>query len=158
MLYLIRKKKATVYHLFTGKDTVCTMYSTGGLHSENYQILTDLPNLPLCVQCRANAYGLPEKEANPPSQPKTELYPLVDRLRCKYNGRDFGGKLEVVLPTAIMLEAADVISGLQNLLAVIHRDGGHYTDKHGIQKSIDDALLIVSNLHTTETDALPWKE
>lgn len=29
---------------------------------------------------------------------------------------------------------------LCNLLAVIHRDGGHYTGKHGLQKSYEDAL------------------
>ena len=33
---------------------------------------------------------------------------------------------------------------LLNLLAVIHGDGGHYTDKHGIDKSVKDAIIIVS--------------
>ena len=28
---------------------------------------------------------------------------------------------------------------LNNLLAVIHRDGGHYTQEHGIEKSAKDA-------------------
>jgi hypothetical protein len=27
-----------------------------------------------------------------------------------------------------------------NLLAAIHRDGGHYTNKHGVKKSTDDAI------------------
>jgi hypothetical protein len=35
---------------------------------------------------------------------------------------------------------------LLNLLAVIHRDGGHYTDKHGVDKSIDDAERKVAAL------------
>jgi len=29
---------------------------------------------------------------------------------------------------------------LQNILAIIHRDGGHYTQAHGIEKSIEDAI------------------
>ena len=28
---------------------------------------------------------------------------------------------------------------LMNLLAVIHRDGGHYVDKHGVVKACSDA-------------------
>ena len=32
---------------------------------------------------------------------------------------------------------------LHDLLAVIHRDGGHYTGKHGVEKSTDDAIDIV---------------
>ena len=34
------------------------------------------------------------------------------------------------------------VNKLKDLLAVIHRDGGHYTDKHGLTKSVEDALLI----------------
>ena len=34
---------------------------------------------------------------------------------------------------------------LSNLLAVLHRDGGHYEYKHGTKKSIDDAMKL---LHT----------
>lgn len=33
---------------------------------------------------------------------------------------------------------------LLNLLAIIHRDGGHYTNKHGLKKSVEDAKTIVS--------------
>ncbi len=31
---------------------------------------------------------------------------------------------------------------LMNLLAVMHRDGGHYTIKHGFEKSTKDAIEI----------------
>ena len=41
-------------------------------------------------------------------------------------------------------------SYLLNLLAVIHRDGGHYTEKHGINKSVKDAMLIVSHFLVKE--------
>jgi len=34
---------------------------------------------------------------------------------------------------------------LFNLLAVLHRDGGQYTDTHGIDKSVADAMKIASN-------------
>jgi len=36
---------------------------------------------------------------------------------------------------------------LQNLLAYIHRDGGHYTYKHGIKKSVEDAIAIIANFN-----------
>lgn len=43
-------------------------------------------------------------------------------------------------------------STLRNLLAVIHRDGGHYTAKHGIIKSADDAEKIVVDLIRAAAD------
>ena len=38
------------------------------------------------------------------------------------------------------------LSQLRNLLAVIHRDGGHYTEKHGLEKSQHDAIKKVTDL------------
>ena len=35
---------------------------------------------------------------------------------------------------------------LGNLLAIVHRDGGHYTEKHGVEKSYEDAKEKVSNM------------
>ena len=32
-----------------------------------------------------------------------------------------------------------------SLLAIIHRDGGHYTEKHGFEKSYDDAVTKICN-------------
>ena len=29
---------------------------------------------------------------------------------------------------------------LENLLSIIHEDGGHYLDEHGLQKAFDDAV------------------
>lgn len=40
-----------------------------------------------------------------------------------------------------------------NLLAVIHRDGGHYYEKHGLEKACNDAQDIVCRLRF-EIDAL----
>jgi len=42
---------------------------------------------------------------------------------------------------------------LKNLLAVIHRDGGHYTEKHGIKKSVEDAMLMVSTFLVKESES-----
>jgi hypothetical protein len=39
--------------------------------------------------------------------------------------------------------------GLLDLLAVIHGDGGHYTEKHGVSKSISDAQKRVEQMMTT---------
>jgi hypothetical protein len=33
---------------------------------------------------------------------------------------------------------------LSNLLAAVHRDGGHYTNEHGIRESTKDAMKIVA--------------
>lgn len=33
---------------------------------------------------------------------------------------------------------------LGNLLAYIHRDGGHYQDKYGTDKAVEDAIQIVA--------------
>ena len=39
-------------------------------------------------------------------------------------------------------EAGSYVRRLGELLAVIHRDGGHYTEKHGIDKSWADAMKL----------------
>ena len=35
---------------------------------------------------------------------------------------------------------------LRGLLAVVHRDGGHYFYEHGMEKSVEDAIKIVAGL------------
>jgi hypothetical protein len=35
---------------------------------------------------------------------------------------------------------------LLNLLAIIHGDGGHYTDEWGLEKSVEDAVKIIYKL------------
>lgn len=44
--------------------------------------------------------------------------------------------------------SSEASSQLQNLLALIHRDGGHYTDAHGIEKSIADAEKHILELRS----------
>ena len=33
---------------------------------------------------------------------------------------------------------------LLNMLAVVHRDGGHYTEEYGIKKSVEDVTKIIA--------------
>lgn len=42
---------------------------------------------------------------------------------------------------------------LRDLLAVIHRDGGHYTEEHGLQKSFDDAIQRYYDLLQAKEEA-----
>ena len=57
----------------------------------------------------------------------------------------------------------DIIEAIGNLLAVIHRDGGHYAAERGILKACADAERIITDerraLHemTAERDALAAK-
>lgn len=41
---------------------------------------------------------------------------------------------------------------LLNLLARIHRDGGHYIAQHGLEKACIDADIIVANLNAQQID------
>jgi len=36
-------------------------------------------------------------------------------------------------------------SHLFNLLAILHGDGGHYIDKHGVDKAVKDGKKIAAN-------------
>jgi len=64
--------------------------------------------------------------------------------------KGLGGRVEVI-ETVPGFSTSNIIEQnykhqLLNLLAVIHRDGGHHTGEHGIDKSVEDAMEIVSNL------------
>jgi hypothetical protein len=48
---------------------------------------------------------------------------------------------------ALTRERDEAVHQRNNLLARIHRDGGHYTTFHGVVKSVADADTIVSNHH-----------
>jgi len=53
-MYLVRKKNAKTAHLWTGFDTVCRMYSTGGLRKKAYQAVHK-SDLPICAMCQNNS-------------------------------------------------------------------------------------------------------
>lgn len=44
-----------------------------------------------------------------------------------------------VAPTVDIAQAAKLANHLGNLLARIHRDGGHYVEQHGLGKALEDA-------------------
>ncbi len=49
-----------------------------------------------------------------------------------------------------------LLDGIGNLLAIIHRDGGHYIERHGLEKAIEDGkqLSCGRNLLLDENAAL----
>jgi hypothetical protein len=54
-------------------------------------------------------------------------------------------------------------SMLRNLLARIHGDGGHHLEAHGLDKSLEDADVLIANWRSNERDAedtarLDWLE
>lgn len=57
MRYLIRNKGGkTAAHIWTGKDTACTMFSTGGLSSNRGYIVSDSTfGRRICTMCVNNA-------------------------------------------------------------------------------------------------------
>lgn len=49
-MFLVRKKKASTAHIWTGFDTVCRMYSTGGMSKKRYEVVAQ-SKLPVCTMC-----------------------------------------------------------------------------------------------------------
>lgn len=67
----------------------------------------------------------------------------ADRLRAEFNA------YKTAVADKLHFRMRAVITGsperhLLNLLARIHRDGGHYTEEHGLEKSVADADLKVA--------------
>lgn len=49
-------------------------------------------------------------------------------------------------PSLIYCDVCYYKNPLLNILAVVHRDGGHYIDEHGLEKSVKKAMKIISKL------------
>lgn len=47
---------------------------------------------------------------------------------------------------------------LENLLAIIHRDGGQHTIEVGIEKSVEDAIQIILKYHHGQNNMMRLKE
>jgi hypothetical protein len=81
----------------------------------------------------------------------TSRVALIKSLRIKAGVMQMGEKIAWGSDTALMLQAADMLEAdaqsMSNLLARIHRDGGHYESEHGQTKAVDDADLIVAKLN-----------
>lgn len=52
-MYLTRKGKSKVVHIWNGKDTNCRMYSTGGMRQEKYHVVTELNGRKICELCES---------------------------------------------------------------------------------------------------------
>lgn len=53
---------------------------------------------------------------------------------------------------AHIVESMGYENALRNLLAIIHRDGGHYAAEHGIKKAVEDAHKVWAELRTKAGD------
>lgn len=79
------------------------------------------------------------------TEPSGERAKVAERLRCIGRLVSYS---DVYTKAADMLEAdAQQVS---NLLARIHRDGGHYESEHGRSKAINTADLIVAKLNAMD--------
>ena len=51
-MYLLNpKKKKSVAHMWTGTDTVCKMFSTGGMKQKRQVVSEETKGKPLCHMC-----------------------------------------------------------------------------------------------------------
>jgi hypothetical protein len=67
-------------------------------------------------------------------------------LHCPQYVKDNPKIIDEVARYESQEKTANAVYMLYILLAVIHRDGGHYTAQHGLEKSVKDAIQIVSDL------------
>src|SRR5271166_5532841 len=66
--YLVKNHgKKTRAHYWTGSDTVCRMWSTGGLRDKSrYSVTSDDAGLPVCQLCQNQAGGARQNPAGAP--------------------------------------------------------------------------------------------
>lgn len=53
-MFLYNPKKAACAHVWTGRDTACKMYRTGGLSRRANFLFDDRGNRPVCKMCMIN--------------------------------------------------------------------------------------------------------
>ncbi len=61
-MFLVRKNKPYTAHIWTGFDTVCRMYSTGGMSKKKFHVV-EKSSLPTCTMC-ANKTKIYPKSGN----------------------------------------------------------------------------------------------
>ena len=71
-----------------------------------------------------------------PNEQETKIFDLEEKVTILKAERDQARRDHD--------EALRVMFGL---LALIHRDGGHYTEQHGVVKSLEDAKATIVSLH-----------
>lgn len=113
------------------------------------------------VQCHQRNRDSAEQTCNASNEKRREFRAVVDRLAAlaapqpsqgaevhmcgETSGLAFGKKADCSY-CATSHHPADEASMLRELLARIHGDGGHYIAQHGLEKAVEDADLIVSDL------------
>lgn len=102
-----------------------------------------------CSQIVALIDAAPAIDAAPVSEQtlRTLVYQIEDLKPSKH--KDNAENAIAILRNAFRkaIDAAGAKQQLSNLLARIHRDGGHYEAEHGTDKAVDDADTIVANLN-----------
>ena len=90
--YLVRRTKAKTYHLWTGKDTVCKMFLTGGLNKNKYNTVSSVDGLHLCTMCKNNQLKASNGEVKKPVNYVPNYPPLTSNdliLDVPYNKKDY---------------------------------------------------------------------
>ena len=106
--------------------------------------MSDLPELPTPVTFQyRHIYFLS----------KTPVWMTSDFYNGHYSKVSRGLYTEDQLRSYAITALAPLEAALGNLLAVIHRDGGHYQAEHGTEKAVADAMEAISH-ERTERDAL----
>lgn len=140
------------YALREGHD-LPDKYFDGTLHQHDIKKLYDAamhrpPSVSVSTPTSNSSFWeLGQKaQQKPPVPVPPQLLDLLDLLGVQQTLWDEG--LE-----AACLQAQDKVYGLQetpmcvrNLLAVVHRDGGHYLAQHGLDKACSDAEAVYHDL------------
>jgi len=72
-LYLVSKKKNSAAHIWTGNDTACRLFSTGGMGKKRKDVSTHTYGKRVCHMCQSVM-----SRDDPPKNPKEEYQDDVD--------------------------------------------------------------------------------
>ena len=103
MNYLGRKTGSGRMHLWTGLDTVCKMYSTGGLRASKYKPFLQKDHRPICQNCVRESMKIVKKNDNPTTFDERKAHAL-----SKYHERKAAEDLDRQLIVDMPKESKDV--------------------------------------------------
>lgn len=69
----------------------------------------------------------------------------IDRLRTESVAADIRISNDARTIAELTAERDDAHKDLGNLLAIIHRDGGHYAEEHGKSEAYDQAVAVCAS-------------
>ena len=137
-MYLISKRKAKVAHVWTGSDTVCRMFSTGGMNKTKY-LQVDASELKICKMCA--------KQETAPVAPKVVEYkkkPCCKKCGLPIAFKKVGDKWH---PTNV--DGSDH----WDLCNATRREGKTFNPDTDTQSS---GFITGANYIETNCDCLPW--